>query len=230
MSAVPDRVYPPDFLLLLASRSPRRRELLQAAGIPHVVIHSHGAEVSNGHAPSLLAERNAEAKALGAEVPAAALAGAFVLGADTVVVADGCVLGKAATEAEAAGMLEKLSGRRHEVITGVCLARWDGEMVGRALVANAITTVEFRELDHDDIEAYLDSGEWRGKAGAYAIQGRAGLFATRIEGAYTNVVGLPLELLARLLREHGFDVLRRSWQSELRPVGRAGCGMNRQQV
>jgi septum formation protein len=209
---VPERPYPGDFVLLLASRSPRRRELLEAAGVPHRVIHSQGEERSSGSAITTLAEGNAESKARGAVVPDRTPKGAFVLGADTVVVVSGRILGKPACEDEAGEMLALLAGRRHEVVSGVSLGRWDGSCVSEVATASAVTGVEFCALDAGDIRAYLDSGDWQGKAGAYAIQGRAALFVTGIRGGYSNVVGLPLELLARLFEDHGFDLLRRSWR------------------
>jgi septum formation protein len=204
--------YPLDFLLLLASRSPRRRELLTAAGIPHVVVGSHGLELTEGAPPRALAEANAQAKARGAELPASAPGGAFVLAADTIVVVGGAILGKPSSKEEAVEMLTALSGRRHEVVSGVCLARADDVRGHRdGVLASASTVVEFRRLSPPELEAYAASGEWRGKAGAYAIQGRAGLFVSRIEGEYSNVVGLPLALVSRLFRGLGFDLVQGRW-------------------
>lgn len=203
--------FPPDFVLLLASRSPRRRDLLDAVGVPHRVILSEGEELGQGSVASVVAEANALSKVQAAQVPAGTAAGAFVLGADTVVVIEGRILGKPASDDEAAEMLQRLSGTTHQVVSGVCLARWDGEAVRICTRGSVATRVRFRLLDADDIRAYLDSGEWGGKAGAYAIQGRAALFVEGIEGDYANVVGLPLELLGRLFRAAGFDLLQRRW-------------------
>jgi septum formation protein len=186
--------------------------------VPHRVILSEGEERSDGSIATALAEENAESKARGAVVPQGAPAGAFVLGADTVVAVDERTLGKPASEEEAGTMLALLAGRRHEVVSGVSLGRWDGSSVAEVSTASAVTVVEFRALEAGDIGAYLESGDWRGKAGAYAIQGRAALFVTAIRGDYSNVVGLPLELVARLFGGHGFDLLRRSWRLS-RPGG-----------
>jgi septum formation protein len=121
-----------------------------------------------------------------------------VLGADTVVVCDGVVLGKPADDREAAVMIRLLSGRWHDVLTGVAL--WHAE---RRCDDVASTRVAFRPLSDSDVTWYVASGEPSGKAGAYAIQGRASRFVTRIEGSYSNVVGLPMEVVDRLLRSIG---------------------------
>jgi septum formation protein len=188
------------------------------------VIRSDGEELGEGPVPSVLAEVNALSKVRAAAVPTDTVTGAFVLGADTVVVAEGRILGKPATEDEAADMLRRLSGRSHEVVTGVCLARWDGSEGRICARGSAVTLVRFRPLEVEDIRAYLDSGEWRGKAGAYAIQGRAALFVQGIEGDYANVVGLPLELLGRLFRQAGFDLLRRRWRQTMPGTARGDTG------
>jgi septum formation protein len=204
--------YPDDFLLFLASRSPRRQELLTAAGIPHIVVGSRALELTEGTSPRALAEANAQAKARGAELPSSAPGGAFVLSADTIVVVGDAILGKPSSKEEAVEMLTALSGRRHEVISGVCLARADDlRDHGDCILASAATAVEFRRLTPPDIEAYAASEEWRGKAGAYAVQGRAALFVSRIDGDYSNVVGLPLALVAGLFKRFGFDLLQRRW-------------------
>jgi septum formation protein len=122
-----------------------------------------------------------------------------------VVVVDGVILGKPADRQEAGAMLARLAGRRHEVVSGVALMR------GEHVVAHAVTAVRFAPLDEGQIEAYLASGEWEGKAGAYAIQGLAALFVEGIDGEYANVVGLPLALLARLFRLLEFDLVTRAW-------------------
>ena len=188
-------------MLVLASASPRRRELLAAAGIPVIV---HAAEVDETPHPGeearayvlRLAEAKARAAASGAPRPDLPL-----LAADTTVVLDGELLGKPADDAEAAAMLRRLSGRGHEVWTGLCLL-WPAAASGERPLALAAdcTRVWFAPLDREEIAAYVASGEPRGKAGAYAIQGRAGQFIPRIEGSYSNVVGLPLALLRDLLR------------------------------
>lgn len=188
-------------MLVLASASPRRRELLAGAGFAVIV---HAAEVDETPHPGeearayvlRLAEAKARAAASGAPRPDLPL-----LAADTTVVLDGELLGKPADDAEAAAMLRRLSGRGHEVWTGLCLL-WPAAASGERPLALAAdcTRVWFAPLDREEIAAYVASGEPRGKAGAYAIQGRAGQFIPRIEGSYSNVVGLPLALLRDLLR------------------------------
>lgn len=203
--------YPEDFLLLLASSSPRRQALLAAAGIPFTTVPSDAEEAIEGSDPRRLAEDNALAKARGARIPSRAAAGTFVLGADTVVVADGLVLGKPGDADEAKGMLSRLSGGEHHVITGVALLRIGDGGAARELVGASVTAVRFRHLAEAQIHAYLQSDEWQDKAGAYAIQGSASLFVEGVVGDHSNVVGLPLSLVDVLLREAGFDPVLRTW-------------------
>ena len=185
---------------MLASASPRRAELLRAAGIPFEVAV---ADVDESQHPGEDAEayvrRVAAAKA--ARV-AASHPGRPVLGADTTVVLDGEVLGKPLDAAEAVAMLGRLSGRSHRVLTGVCLIGADG----RAETSVACTTVEFRAVTASEIERYVASGEPMDKAGAYAIQGGAGGFVTRIDGDFDNVVGLPVALIQAMCRGLGIQV------------------------
>lgn len=187
--------------LILASGSPRRRELLRNAGFTFEVIPPEVAEDNpDNEAPAMLVERLALDKA-------EAVAGRFhrqdnvvVLGADTVVVVDSTLLGKPASPAEARQMLQRLSGRTHEVITGVALVEPE---TARRTVAHETTRVFFRPLEPQEIEDYVGTGEPLDKAGAYAIQGGASRFVTRVEGCYFNVMGLPVALVDRLLRECG---------------------------
>ena len=149
----------------------------------------------DGEAPSAYVDRLAHDKAamVGPSPP-----DAIVLGADTVVVIDGVVLGKPSDDADAATMLRRLSGRRHDVLTGIALhagGHWCREVVS--------TRVTFRPLSPADVAWYVASGEPTGKAGAYAIQGRASRFVTHIDGSYSNVVGLPIAAVDRLLRTLG---------------------------
>jgi len=178
-------------MLVLASRSPRRSEILRQAGIPFEVRAADVDErVLPGEAVEDYIRRVAGQKAMAVEVAL----GDTVLSADTVVVIGGEILGKPRDPADAVCMLERLAGREHEVITGVCLQR------GRELLYDrAITRVWFKPLTREEIEAYVASGEPMDKAGAYAIQGLAAKFIERIEGSYTNVVGLPIELVTKLL-------------------------------
>ena len=214
--------FPPGFRLLLASQSPRRHSILRDIGVPFIVVGTKGEEVIVGGSPCAIAEANALAKLRGAVLPEDAQEGAFVLATDTIVTVGNRVLGKASSEDEAASMLALLSGRTHQVVSGVALARTGGRAAPssgappqppfpQARVASALTEVIFVPLQNADIDAYIASGEWKGKAGAYAIQGLAGLYSSGIRGEYSNVVGLPLGLVARMFREFGFDLVRRTW-------------------
>jgi septum formation protein len=133
-------------------------------------------------------------------VAASRFPGRYVLGADTIVVVDTEILEKPQDEADAARMLRLLSGRGHQVITAVCLVTAKG-----SLARSAITTVYFREVSETEIEGYVASGEPMDKAGAYAIQGGAGPWVQRVEGDYSNVVGLPVMLVKEMLHESGFS-------------------------
>jgi len=182
--------------LILASASPRRAELLRAAGFAFEVIVADVDESAKaGEKPSMYVRR------LAAEKSAAALAivkdpHAVVLGADTTVVVDDDILGKPASDADAAVMLRRLSGRGHQVLTGISLRRGAQE-IGRV----ESTTVHFAPLTAEDVAWYVASGEGRDKAGAYAIQGLASRFIPEIDGSYANVVGLPVAAVAELLRQ-----------------------------
>jgi septum formation protein len=181
--------------LILASRSPRRRELLRGAGFDFDVRPSTVEETAApGTTPEEFARRAAREKAL--EVAASAPPESLVLGADTVVVADGEILGKPANAPDAARMLRLLSGVTHRVITGVCIVRAPDRVEA---LAHETTFVTFRSLDNDELQDYLASGEPFDKAGAYGIQGLASKFVTRVEGCYFNVVGLPVALVCDLL-------------------------------
>lgn len=185
--------------LILASNSPQRRELLRSGGFVFDAVAAQGEESYDGREPpAAFAERMAEHKAAGVAQQFRRTEDVVVLGADTVVVVDGGLLGKPASPAEARRMLEKLSGRMHEVITAVALAE---PGTGRRAVAHEVTRVFLRALTPQEIEDYVAGGEPLGKAGAYAAQGRASRFVARVEGCYFNVVGLPLALVDRLLRE-----------------------------
>jgi septum formation protein len=182
--------------LILASTSPRRRELLRQAGFDFEVRPSSVEETpAPGEAPEEFVRRAARDKAL--EVAAPAPADSLVLGADTVVVTDHETLGKPASPADAVRMLRLLSGVTHRVITGVCLVRAPHHLEA---LAHETTFVTFRSLDEDEIQSYLASGEPFDKAGAYGIQGLASKFVTHVEGCYFNVVGLPVALVYELLK------------------------------
>lgn len=195
--------------LVLASASPRRRDLLAQIGLsPDLIAPAAIDETPRPRElPAALARRLARAKA---EAIAAAHPGAFVLGADSVVAAGRRVLPKAETEAEARACLALLSGRRHRVHAGVCAIAPDGRRAERLVT----TTVAFKRLTRAEIEGYLGTGEWRGKAGGYAIQGRAAVFVRFLSGSYSAVVGLPLAETAALLAGLG---LPPPW------LGSSGC-------
>jgi len=176
-------------MLVLASQSPRRSEILRQAGIPFTVQVSPVDESPlPGEAPFDYVRRIAQRKA------AAAPSGdsEIVLGADTTVVVEGAILGKPADAGDARRMLELLSGRRHEVVTGICLKRGS-----TSAVDHAVTAVWFAPLTAREIAEYVASGEPMDKAGAYAIQGIASRYIERIEGCYFNVVGLPVSMVYR---------------------------------
>ncbi len=186
--------------LILASASPRRAEVLRDAGIPFEVIPAHVDEALRpNETPDELVGRLAEAKARFVAARTADPAEpALVVGADTEVVVDGQVLGKPASAEDARSMLRRLSGRTHGVVTGLAVIHLPD---GAARTARETTLVTFAPLSEQEIEDYVASGEPFDKAGAYAIQGRAGRFVRRVEGCYFNVVGLPLAQLYRILRE-----------------------------
>lgn len=186
-------------MLILASASPRRQELLQQIGCAFSVVVSDAEEVSGDDgqvAPDWLAMENARRKAV--DVAARASSDAAVLGADTVVAVDGEILGKPKDETEAARMLRLLSGRRHFVYTGVALA-----YQGNVFVDVVRTTVWMDALSEEEIAAYIATGEPMDKAGAYAVQGRAAKFIPRIDGSFSNVVGLPLHAVKNLSGKAG---------------------------
>ena len=184
--------------LLLASASPRRAELLRAAGIDFDVMPAHVDETRHaGESPEQYVRRGADAKACGV---LARSHGRPVLAADTVVVVDGEVLGKPADAQDARRMLRLLSGKRHQVLTAVSVSLGGPDDVCPSASAVEWTTVEFAALSEAEIAEYVESGEPMDKAGAYAIQGRASRFVVRIEGSYSNVVGLPVALVYNLLK------------------------------
>jgi septum formation protein len=187
--------------LILASTSPRRAEILRDAGYHFVVTSSAVDETPiPSESPSDLVQRLATAKA---ELAAARAVGpAIILAADTVVTLEGRIFGKPRTTDDARHMLEQLSGRTHAVVTGVALIRLpDAER--RTFVES--TLVHFAQLDPDEITRYLATNEAHDKAGAYAIQGRAGRYIPRIEGDYFNVVGLPLARVSQALTELAYS-------------------------
>jgi septum formation protein len=194
-------------MIVLASASPRRQELLRNAGIPFRVQPAHINETPlAGESPRHCVERLAREKALAVSQSRPQ---DYVLGADTIVVVDDAILGKPRDPDDAARMLRLLSGRMHAVITGVCLV---GKKVASSTertedpglrTASQTTLVTVCALSDDEIRGYVASGEPMDKAGAYAIQGIASRWIPRIEGDYSNVVGLPVALVYAMLRESG---------------------------
>lgn len=174
---------------MLASGSPQRRAILTQIGVAFTVVEPETQERTEGEAQELvLANALAKARSVG---------GDLVLGADTAVELDDRLLGKPRDEAEARGFLRLLEGRMHRVWSGLALvARPGGERL-----TTSVTHVRFRALGPRDIDSYVDTGEWRGRAGGYAIQERGATLVDRIEGDYSNVVGLPVAALVRLAPE-----------------------------
>ena len=188
--------------IILASGSPRRRELLEQMGIKNyrIVIPDVDEHVEGHPAPDALVEllSRRKAEAVGAKAGADAL----VIAADTVVALDGAILGKPHSREEAAAMLAALSGREHAVYTGVTVLRGD-----KSVTEHERTAVAFRALTGAEIDAYVSTGEPMDKAGAYGIQGVGALLITGISGDYFNVMGLPVCRLGRVLAEFGVDAL-----------------------
>ena len=191
--------------LYLASQSPRRRELLQQIGINfRVLVPDVNETALPREAPAQYVERIARIKAEVAwmRVMERRMKRHPVLAADTAVILGRRILGKPQNDAEAASMLQSLSGRTHQVITAVAIA-----FEGKLKLAQSESAVTFRRLAPDEIARYIASGEPRDKAGAYAIQGFAAAFISRIEGSYSGVMGLPLFETSRLLKSFGVQVL-----------------------
>jgi len=185
---------PPAPPLVLASRSPQRKAILEQLHIPFDVVPPRYEEGTPSHAdPIDVVREHARAKALSV---ADGAGDRPVLGVDTEVVLDGQVFGKPADAADAEQMLEQLSGKTHVVLSGLCLHTpgWD-------VVEHEATKVTFRELTPRDLGVYVATGEWKERAGAYAIQGRGAALVSSVEGDYLNVVGLPTALLVRILAE-----------------------------
>ena len=194
---------PPKYQLVLASQSPRRKHLLAEAGIS--VDQVFAADIDE---TPIKNERHADYVQRMAQQKADAVAsqfdGQFILAADTAVICGHRILPKAETAEEARRCLQLLSGRSHRVYGGICLYLPDGGWRTKL----SVSRVKFRPLGFADKHAYLQSGEWRGKAGGYAIQGRAGLYVRQITGSYSNIVGLDMQKVAGLLLGAGFDYVQ----------------------
>jgi septum formation protein len=197
-------------MLVLASASPRRQELLRNAGIPFTVQPADINETPlAGESPRDCAERLAREKALAVRQSHPQ---SYVLGADTIVVVDDTILGKPCDASDAARMLRMLSGRTHAVITGVCLvgpaASRQFPVASETKTTSETTLVTFCALSDDEIRSYVATGEPMDKAGAYAIQGMASRWIPRIEGDYSNVVGLPVALVYAMLRNTAGSMIK----------------------
>ncbi|MDF2673945.1 MAG: maf protein [Clostridiales bacterium] len=188
--------------IILASSSPRRIEILKNLGLEFDIIPSNYKEVIVNKLPEELVCYIARNKAL--EVSSRVKSGNLILAADTMVFVDNSVLGKPHTKDAAYTMLRSLSGRKHDVITGICLLSRD---LNKIYTDYEVTSVFFKELSDEEIWSYVSTGEPLDKAGAYGIQGFGGLFVKRIEGCYFNVVGLPIYKLYNGLREMGVNLL-----------------------
>lgn len=196
--------------LILASSSPRRKEILEAMGVPFTIQTAAIDEARmQGEVACEMVLRLAAAKA----TAIVAEPGQIVIGADTAVVLGEEIFGKPEDADDALDMLSRLSGRTHQVLTGLAVAT-----VGTVNSALSVTDVRFRDIHPDEARRYWQSGEPRDKAGGYAIQGRGGVFVEAIMGSYTTVVGLPVFETARLLREAGFETL-----PALRPDTKSGA-------
>ena len=192
----------PEPRLILASRSPRRREILGWLGVEFEVVEPDVEELSEGDDPEALVLENARLKAFAGFEAAGEPEDAVVLGVDTDVFVDGRMLGQPADRAEAEERLRALSGREHEVLSGVCLigpraAGIPGSPL-RERSGVSRSAVTFRELDDATVSVYLESEEWRGRAGGYAIQGLGSILIEKVEGDFSNVVGLPVRVLLDL--------------------------------
>lgn len=193
--------------LVLASGSPRRLALMQQAGLDPDLLRPAGMDETpkRGERGKTLAKRLALGKAESAHLSIKndpEVGSAFIIAADTVVVVGRRILPKPDSLEEAAGCLRLLSGRGHRVITGLCVVTPRGDYRQRLVD----TRVRFKRLSREEMESYLTTGEWRGKAGGYAIQGLAGAFVVKINGSYSSVVGLPLQETMSLLHGDGYPV------------------------
>ncbi|MBN1617380.1 MAG: septum formation protein Maf [Spirochaetales bacterium] len=188
--------------IILASTSPRRQEILKSLGIPFsVMTPSYTEEPVPGLSAHELAELHSMNKVESVIRMKLSISVPWVLGADTVIFDGQKILGKPAHREDAQSMLESFSGKKHEVITAISL--YDSH-TNFTTTKTCTSSVEFMPLDHNQIESYLDTGEWQGAAGGYRIQGLASFFISRIEGSWSGIVGLPIHDLYVILREHGY--------------------------
>lgn len=189
--------------IILASSSPRRKMLLEQLGLDFEVIASNiEEEIELGLSPQEVVKSLAYQKAK--NVADGIYGDHLVIGADTIVVLNTEILGKPINEKDAYCMLKKISGQTHEVMTGICVINTAD---GSNLVECDISSIKLREINEEEIEVYLRSGEPLDKAGAYGIQGLASVFVEKIEGSYTGIVGLPVFVVDKMLKHYGVNVL-----------------------
>jgi len=190
--------------IILASASPRRRELLERIGIPFTVMPSDYEEVFDSSPPLDQVRYLAEMKVRRLHSLHPETRKRLVLGADTCIDLKGRILGKPRDRSEARRFLKEMSGTEHRVLTGVAL--WDGSTQHMQVDA-AVTTIHVAVLDNREIDWYLDTGEWEGAAGGYRIQGKGSMFVERIDGCFFNVVGLPIRLFYGMVHAQGYSLL-----------------------
>lgn len=188
--------------IILASQSPRRRQLLQQIGLKFSTVAANINEDISTDYPQDMVQQIACSKARAVEKMGNK---GIIIAADTVVVLEGRVMGKPVSREDAFNKLRSLSGKQHQVITGVCVLDTESNHIE---LASELTNVYFRSLSDEEIVQYVSSGEPDDKAGAYGIQGLGAVMVERIEGCYFNVVGLPLNLLCLMLKKQGINVLR----------------------
>jgi septum formation protein len=191
--------------IILASNSPRRSEILRQINVEFEVIPSNFEEAAVAMEPSKMVEHFAYMKAMDvySKLKEDNLEDTYIIGSDTIVFCE-TIMGKPKSKEDAYRMLKTLSGKEHEVISGLCVIEG---VTGRAVAKHEITKVWMRELEDREIFSYIDSGEPNGKAGAYAIQGIGALLVERLQGCYFNVVGLPVNLLFKIMKEFGVNLI-----------------------
>ncbi len=199
--------------VILASKSPRRKEILQTLGISFTIVTADTDESSDQTDPALLVEQLSLQKAQDVlhvlEKKGELLPDTLIIASDTVVALNGEILGKPKDREDARRMINGLQNTAHHVLSGIAFCYYDAQGNQKQAVSHASTAVHFGPMSKDDVQLYLDSGEPYDKAGAYAIQGLAGRWITGIEGDYFNVVGLPVNVMCELAKQaFGIDLLR----------------------
>lgn len=191
--------------IILASTSPRRQEILRSLSIPFTVLTSDYLEIdTDGITPVEQAELHSIKKIESVMRMNLKITASWILAADTIVCLDNKTFGKPENREQAKNMIHTFSGKTHEVITGISLYDSHTNYIS---TRNSVSKVTFMKIPEETIEKYLDTGEWQGVAGGYRIQSLAACFATKIEGSYSGIVGLPIHELYAILREHGYSFL-----------------------